>query len=196
MKRVGLFGGSFDPIHFGHINIAISAKENHNLDEIWFCPSYNTPAKNSSHADPKERYKMLHIALNNLSWAKILDFEINRPGYSYTIDTIKALQQDKNNIELQLIIGDDTVEDLHLWKDIDTIIKLCPLIIGKRNCIPPICKGNEKLIQAVTNGSIFPNPIMQIESSTIKKRIRAKLYCAHLVPEKVLDYIYQNQLYS
>ncbi len=196
MKKVGLFGGSFDPIHFGHINVAISAKENHNLDEVWFCPSYNTPAKIKSEVNPQERYKMLNIALKNLSWAKIIDFEINRPGYSYTIDTVKALQKDSSDIKLHLIIGDDTIENLHQWKDIETIIKLCPLIIGRRSCKTPNCKGDEKLIQAVSEGLTFSNPIMQVESSTVKKRIKLKLYCGHLVPEKVLDYIYHNQLYS
>lgn len=196
MRKIGLFGGSFDPIHFGHINLAVTIKEYHELDEVWFCPSYQSPAKDHKPIPSRFRLEMLKIALKNLSWAKIIDYEINNANVSYTINTLQYLKSIHQDIQLNLIIGDDAIPNLHLWKEIDKIIAMCPLLIGRRNCHLPVCNGSDLLKSAVLKGLGPSKSLMQIESSSIRNRIINHQYCDHLLPEKVLDYIYQNQLYS
>jgi nicotinate-nucleotide adenylyltransferase len=196
LKKIGLFGGSFDPIHFGHINLAVCIKEFHELDEVWFCPSYQSPAKENLPTSSEKRIEMLNIALKNIPWARIINYEVQRPTLSYTIDTIESLLSEHKDVKLYLIIGDDAIENLHLWKNIDKIISLCPLLIGRRSCHLPVCKGSDALKSAVLKGLSPSKSLMQIESTKLRNRISLKQYCYHLAPEKVLDYIYQNQLYS
>lgn len=186
--KIGIFGGTFDPIHFGHINLAMEMLESHQLDEIWFCPALINPHKiHKQTVSVEHRIKMLQLALQDVPKCKVECIEAGREGPSYTIDTIRALiaREAKNALTYQyhLILGDEAYSGFSQWKESDEIIKLVPILIGRR----------------LLNQDLHIGPttrLMEISSTDIRRRIAEGLYCGHLVPAKVLDYIYANKLYS
>ncbi len=168
MKKVGFFGGSFDPIHFGHISLAVYLLEKYNLDQILFCPAAVSPFKTDAppYSSGKHRVEMLKLALD-VPQFKISTLELDRGGTSFTIDTIRALSKE---YELNLLLSDEAADGLVHWKDTEALQKMAPPLIGPRS--------------------------REISSTEIRKRLLKKLYCGHLVPGKALDYIQANQLYS
>lgn len=169
MKKVGFLGGSFDPIHFGHISLAIQALEENQLDEILFCPAFCSPFKRDKPpmASSEHRLAMLKLALE-IPQFKITTLELEREGPSYTIDTIRALQ--KNNMKMRLILSDETASQLSQWRETEALIRLAPPLIGHRE------RG--------------------ISSTEIRERLKKGLYCGHLMPAKALSYIQKQELYQ
>lgn len=167
-KTIGFFGGSFDPIHFGHISLAVELLEAHRLDEILFCPAFCSPFKTATPpiASPQHRLAILKLALDHPQF-KITTLELDRAGCSYTIDTIKALQT--GGIQFRLILSDEAAAHLDQWKETEELIRLAPPLIGPRK--------------------------IDISSTEIRARLKKKLYCGHLVPAKALEYIQRHQLY-
>jgi len=166
-KSVGFFGGSFDPIHFGHITLAVQLMESHKLDEILFCPAFCSPFKKSTPpvASGKHRLAMLKLALD-IPQFKITTIELDQAGPSYTIDTIRALQIEG----VRLILSEEAAAHLSKWKDTEQLLRLAPPLIGPRE--------------------------VPISSTDIRARLKKKLYCGHLVPAKVLEYIHKHRLYQ
>lgn len=172
----GFLGGSFDPIHLGHLNLAISLKEAAGLDHVIICPAWVSPFKEGKKmASPEHRLNMCRLAIEGLKGFEVLDYEIKKGGPSYTIDTIKYL-----NRPLRLLLGDDQLEAFSRWKEADLLKQLAPPLVGSR-----LKKEGEN-----------PIPIMEISSTLIRERLKSGLPCVHLVPYKVLDYIFKNDLYS
>lgn len=169
MKTVGFFGGSFDPIHFGHIALAIELMEAHKLDEVLFCPAFCSPFKQDRppKASAEERLHILKLALE-IPQFKISTLELDRKGPSYTIDTLRELKQE--NVHLRLLLSDEAASGFKKWKEPEEIAKIAPLCIGKRK--------------------------IEISSTEIRERLKNNLYCGHLVPAKALDYIVRNRVYS
>jgi nicotinate-nucleotide adenylyltransferase len=196
MARIGLLGGSFDPIHFGHIHLALSLFEKLGLDEVWFIPSLLNPLKsNGPPIDFKHRFDMVRLALKGLSKFKVLDIEEKRPPPSFTIDTVRQLKILHPDDQFFLILGDDNINGLKNWKEITQLFELAPPIFGTR--LRPIDVEKHldpSLIPLIRNG-IVSIPALEISSSEIRERLKNKLYCDHLIPAGVLDYIKQNGLY-
>jgi nicotinate-nucleotide adenylyltransferase len=167
-KIVGFFGGSFDPIHFGHITLAIELMEEHALDEVLFCPAYCSPFKTDKPpvAGPKDRLAMLKLALE-IPPFKITSWELDREGPSYTIDTIRALQTE--GVQYRLLLSNEAAKDLKQWKEVEALVRLAPPLIGERKT--------------------------PISSTQIRERLQKNLYCGHLIPAKVLEYIRKHDLY-
>jgi nicotinate-nucleotide adenylyltransferase len=198
---IGLFGGTFDPLHFGHLNLAIEIMEERQLDEVWFIPAQISPHKlHQQPVSPEHRLAMLQLAIADIPQFRIVDFELQRPGTSYTVDTISALlsqEKSSSHREFGLILGDDAVLNFFRRRDPDRIVEMVKLFIGCRS--PSIIdldaiKGDPAIIEAIRHG-ITNTKIMDICSTDIRQRISSGLYCGHLVPAKVLDYIYENRLY-
>lgn len=191
MKEVGFFGGSFDPIHFGHINLAIEIKEKIKLDKILFCPTSISPfkVKNPPHVSAKDRYEMLKIALKGIKDFEILDLEIAKDEVAYTVDTLNFL---KNKHKLRLILTEEALEKFHLWKDYKQILKIAPPIIGTR-----VKNMNEfKKENLFLDSKYFiQTNIFEISSTNVRERLKKRMYVDHLVPKEVLDYIYERGLY-
>jgi nicotinate-nucleotide adenylyltransferase len=196
LRKVGFYGGSFDPIHFGHIHLALSVKEQYQLDEIWFCPNYLSPFKTSTDVSSFHRLNMLKLALEELAFFKLIDLEIKTEKTCYTYNTLNLLKEQNPFISFYLIIADDQLPQLYKWKNIDQLIKQTPLIIGRRCSQMPSFEATEELHDIILNGYMPMQNLIQISSTFIKKRIKQKLYINHLLPKKVVDYIYQHQLYS
>ena len=201
-KSIGFFGGTFDPIHCGHLNLAIEILEARQLDEVWFCPAYISPHKlEISPTSVEHRLKMLSLAIEGEPRFKILDTEIKRLSPSFTIDTIQELlatQLGKSDPHrFSLILGEDAFPGFFHWRQPEEIVRLVPLLIGSRSGFFPTeeLKGDPRIIESIENG-ITPTRVMEISSTDIRDRISRRLYCRHLMPAKVLDYIYAHDLYS
>lgn len=199
-KRIGLFGGTFNPIHFGHINLALELKERRELDEVWFIPARLSPLRPQEEApSPDHRLKMVQLALEDLSGFKVCSLELDRPPPSYTIDTVKEIISLYPQETFYLLLGEDTLLRFREWKDPLEIIQHLPLLIASRHhsnllkSLFTLGLSNE-MISAIREGMV-PTRQLEISATEIRERIKKKLYCNHLLHGKVLDYIYANQLY-
>ena len=175
MKKFGFYGGSFDPIHFGHLYLAIQLAEHHGLDHVFVCPSFCSPFKEEPVASASHRFEMVRLAVEGIPHFSATPVEIERGGVSYTIDTIRSLPK----AQYHLLLSDESAAHLDQWKESDELIRLAPPLIGSR-----LKKGFTKTQK------------MEISSTEIRDRLEKNLYCGHLVPSKALDYILQHRLYS
>jgi nicotinate-nucleotide adenylyltransferase len=193
--RVGLYGGTFDPVHHGHVNLALEMKEKLPLDEVWFVPAQISPHKMENKPTSTEhRMRMLQLALADIPGLQISNVELERPAPSYTIDTILQLQKEYPEHTFFLIVGDDSIAHFDKWRQSEEIIKRVPLLVGKRSYnIENI--SNNLILEAVKRG-LVDTTVMEISGTEIRNRLKKNLYCGHLLPPKVLDYIYSNELYS
>ncbi|MEK6232230.1 MAG: nicotinate (nicotinamide) nucleotide adenylyltransferase [Luteolibacter sp.] len=134
MKRIGIFGGSFDPVHDGHIHLADLARKVASLDEIWFLPCRISPHKTDNPPTPGvERVKWLELALANLPWGRIEKFELDAEGPSFSCRTIQALAAEYPGTEWFWIMGGDQWTALPTWKDPEIIAELASFIVLARN---------------------------------------------------------------
>ncbi|MBS0606008.1 MAG: nicotinate-nucleotide adenylyltransferase [Parachlamydiales bacterium] len=201
-QRVGLFGGSFDPIHFGHINLALAIMEAHRLDRVVFCPAAVSPFKDATppKAGKDHRKQMLQLAIQPIPAFAVLESELNREGLSYTIDTIKDVLNDahahKKQVDLFLMLGEDALRHFHRWKDVEDIVLLAPPLTGSR-----VAEGHHSFemlspfIEDAVREGMTKIPVMEISSTVIRQRLAKGLYCGHYVPSSVLEYIHRHQLY-
>ena len=189
MKKIGLFGGTFDPIHIGHLITARAVKEIRDLDEIIFIPANTSPLKlDVESASPTHRLEMTKLAVNKYNDFSVSDFEIKNNGISYTINTIKHFKKLYNNIEL--IIGYDNYLVFDKWYKWEEIIELVNVVVLRRFYEKPI----EPKIKS--DKFIFvESPTIQINSTMIRERITKNLPVDLLVTPEVLNYIKKNNLY-
>lgn len=193
-KTIGFFGGTFDPIHFGHINLAIQLLEIHHLDEVLFCPAYCSPFKTMSmpFASPQHRLEMVRLALVGIPHFRISSYEIDRNDPSFTIDTLRKIKgEERGEVHFRLLLSEEAASHLDQWKDYQDLIRLAPPLIGTR--FPPRLKG--RLAESLQSG-FTQTKIFEVSSTEIRTRLKMGLYSGHLVPENVLGYIKANGLYN
>lgn len=191
MKKVCIIGGSFNPIHIGHLILANTVLEELNLDEMIFVPCYIQPLKgDKDFASSTHRLEMVKLAIQSNPEFTLSDIEINRKGKSYTVDTLKFFKKKYEN--LYFVIGADNIRDFHKWKEPDTILKIANLIVTNRGGIhtqiPEKIRG-KKIISCTI-------PQIEISSTMIREKIRNGQSIKYLVPEAVENYIIQNNLYK
>lgn len=186
-KQIGLFGGTFNPIHQGHLVVAQTVCDTLGIERIDFLPSFLPPHVDPKKTiDPKHRVKMLELAISGNEKFAIEKEEIFRKGKSYTIDTINALQKKHPENDYFFIIGGDMVEYLPKWKDIDQLIKKVSFVGVNR----PNYQGD----------SLYPIlfvdvPQLNISSTMIRQRVKIGCPPRYLLPDNVLDYIEEMGLY-
>ena len=218
--RLGLLGGSFNPLHNGHLAIARQTREALGLDQILFVPTSHPPHKpNGSLAPAQDRYEMVRLAIASDPSLAISDVEIRRPGKSYSIDTIRLLQQEYGtHTQLFFLIGLDAFLDFPSWRDPLTLLELCSFVVLSRPglsfrslstvaLLPPIPYPSLADLDA---GQIFrieaqigtqrliclKLPPCPISASDVRSRIRQGLPLANLLPPLVESYILQHHLYQ
>jgi nicotinate-nucleotide adenylyltransferase len=202
-KKVGLFGGSFDPIHLGHLKMVQRLADSVGLDEVWFCPARISPHKlHDTPAAIEHRLKMVALAIEDDPRFSLLDIEAKREGPSYTIDTVKEMISKESDTsspkQIYLILSDETLPDFFRWKDAEQIVRLVPLLIGTRDRPsphPPEFEGKSQPIREAIKKGWHPTEPFNISSTEIRKRLHHGEDCKKFLPKKVLDYIYQNKLY-
>ncbi len=193
-KTIGFFGGTFDPIHFGHIHLAIQLFEIHKLDEVLFCPAYCSPLKTAAppHASPQHRFAMSALAIEGIPHFRMTSYEIERADPSSTIDTLHALHgESRGAVKFRLLLSEEAAAHFDQWKDFQELIRLAPPLIGVRSS--PQLHGN--LADALSPG-FTATEIFEVSSTSIRARLKKGLYCGHLVPNKALEYIEHNGLYT
>lgn len=196
-RRVALLGGSFDPIHIGHIHLALVMKEKHQLDEVIFSPAFCSPHKvnKAPIASPTHRLSMVKLAVEGIENLSFTDFEISKEKISYTLELIKHFSIEGN--ALFFILTDDVAEQFTTWKGIEDILKLANPLTGIRSMYKKSFKrcALEPFLETFQKG-FTPISTFEVSSSDIRNRLRKNLYCGHLLSAKVLDYISNHQLYS
>ncbi len=191
MSKVGIFGGTFDPIHHGHLITAQSVKEIRALDKIIFIPSFISPHKaDVNSASPEHRMNMLKLAVKGIDFFEVSDYEIKKEGISYTIDTLKEFK--KKYDELEFIIGYDNIFKFNTWKNPDEIMKTTKILVLKRkSSLPP--PHEDKYVKSAlfveTRG-------IEISATDIREKVTQGMPIHYLVPEKVKEYIYSFNLYK
>lgn len=192
--RIGLFGGSFDPPHFGHLLVAQAIQESLSLDKLIFIPAFKAPHKTEKkQSDSKHRSRMIELAIEDNPNFNVDSYEMDKEGVSYTVDTVKEFRKrypEKEN-ELFFIIGSDSLQEFHTWKDHFVILKHCHLVVAGR---PYYSIGNvDPLI--MSNVILTDIPQVEISSKRIRKRIRLGLPVNYMLSDSVLNYILENDLY-
>lgn len=203
--KIGIFGGSFDPIHNAHLILAECAREQLGLDQIRFVPAKISPLKKDKlPIDDKHRVEMVRLAINGNAQFAIDTRELDRGGVSYTIDTLTAMKSELPDAEFWLLIGADSLADFKKWKSPSQLLELCRLAVMVR----PDNKGviqdldwseTQALLPSSLKdrgvGCAIPAPILQISSTELRLRCREKRSIRYQVPASVEAYIRQNGLY-
>lgn len=197
-KKIGLFGGTFDPIHEGHLNLACEMQKKHNLDEIWFIPAHVNPHKNNhvESATIEDRLAMVKLATKDHPGFIVKDFEALRAPPSYTVDTIRHFLKEEPSNDYYLIMGQDTLSGFTQWREPEEIVKLVPLLIGSRQTKEIVdLRGNSLIGEAVRKG-LTQTRLMNISATEIRQLLSQGKGCSSLVPKSVLDYIHNHNLYT
>lgn len=199
IMKIGLLGGTFNPIHMGHLIISEYIREVFPLDKVIFIPTGDPPHKNESTLIPAlDRYEMTKLAIKTNPYFDVSDIELKRVGKSYTSDTIDAFKAELPQDELYFIIGGDILDELISWKDIRDVFKKIGFIMIGRNRL----KDNEimKKINDYNkeyNSTIYyiEGPQIEISSTLIRELIKEKKSIRYLVPKEIEDYILYHDLY-
>ncbi len=206
MALVGIMGGTFNPIHLGHVNLAKAAYEQFGLDKVIFIPTGHPPHKKSSViVSDEHRMKMVELAIEDYPYFEASDMEIKREGNTYTYDTLKELKSKNTQDEIYFIIGADSLFNLEKWFKPSEILKMCVMVAADRDDIPEeefqakIDYFNEKYSADIRPLKV---PMMDISSTEIRNAMRDNNLSdkdnvnLELIDSKVLSYIKENKLYA
>jgi nicotinate-nucleotide adenylyltransferase len=184
--RLGLLGGSFDPIHHGHLIVARSLRESLGLDRVILMPAGAQPLKEGRHAGPAEaRARMVELAVAGEAGLVADRLEVERPGPSYTVDTLRALRERDPDASLTLLVGSDAAADLPRWRESELLPGLARIVLFARPGVPVPTLGFRAL----------PVPPVDISATDIRARVRTGRSIRYLVPEAVAAYIAEHGLY-
>lgn len=194
--RIGILGGSFNPVHLGHLHIAHELKRCCKLDEVWFIPAYQNPHKQDhTNAPVLHRLEMLRLAIESEPEFKVIDIECSKKILSYTVDTLKELKARHPYADFFLLLGSDAIRRFHEWKTPYEILDLCTLVVASRDEVSvPLNYGDSKLEEAVKQ-AIITTPLLNVSSTEIRKLISEGKEYRHLLPGSVADYIAAHALY-
>ena len=216
MKKVGIMGGTFNPVHMSHLLIASGAFEAFKLDKILFMPSKLPPHKpNTELASEEDRCAMIKLAIKDYPYFEFSDFELNREGYTYTSETLKRLTEMNPDTRYYFIVGGDSLKYFDTWHNPEEILDRCALI-----CAPRVCESNDgnaenynyreiaeklrnKFTKKLENGKNFvpeiymlPSVMVSISSSLIRNYFKCGREVSGMVPVAVSNYISEKKLYK
>ena len=219
-RRIGLLGGTFDPVHNGHLGLAEEVLETFHLDRIVFVPACLAPHNSGGHVTPAQhRLAMLRLATESNPAFAVSEIELKRGGVSYTIETLKDLQSEHPEWDIHLIMGADTFNELVTWKEVCSVITICNLLIGSRpgtilnypektlqglfpDASPPYLPGKKEAQTTVfqhretgTRLTFFEIRPRDISSSQIREKIAAGAEVKNWLPAEVENYIIDHRLY-
>ena len=194
---IALYGGSFDPIHIGHLITAETALETYNLERVIFIPSYITPLKDRKlEASDKNRFEMTKLTNKDNMKFEVSDIEISNEGVSYSYNTVKYFSELYKNEKIYFIIGTDRAKDLKKWYNIDELLKLVTFVFVARD---------EEDLYKIVDGDVFyksisyeimKSPIIEISSSLIRDKIKNKNSIKYMITDECRSYIEELGLYG
>lgn len=199
MEKYGIFGGTFNPIHFGHLMICEYLKEELGLDKVIFIPTGNPPHK-SLDVSAIDRYNMVKLAISSNPDFEISDIETNRVKLSYTVDTIIELKKIYKNQKLFFLIGLDTLFQLKTWRKIEELSREIEFVVALRPKYIDIDEINRELKFLRENYGtiveIIHTPLYEISSTELRTRIRDEKSVRYLIPNNVVNYIKESGFYK
>lgn len=201
--KIGIMGGTFNPIHLGHLIIAQILSEKNRIDKVLFIPCALPPHKTDKELiDKKHRLAMVELAIKSNPRFEASDIETKKEVKSYSIDTLKELKKIYKDGEFYFFIGEDGLADMHTWKNIKELVTLCQFVIAKRFYQPRInyLEAQKKFFDEKTianfKENIIETNLIDISSSEIRKKISKNKSIKYLVLEAVEQYIRENKLYT
>ncbi len=216
--KIGIFGGTFNPIHYGHLRAAEEVRERFELTKIIFIPSKNPPLKTQDLLDSVHRYKMTELALSENSFFEISDIEFKRQGKSYSVQTLEELRSIFHGTTLYFILGIDAFLEIPTWWQAERLISLVdfivisrpsfrfadllssPYISASKNDLEKLDKAELELYITTLKGNrsiiAFRIPLIDISATEIRRRVREGKSIKYLLPESVESYIISNRLYK
>jgi len=193
--RVGLFGGTFDPIHLGHLVLAEQCREQLQLDAVWFIPTGEPPHKPPGGRTPgRIRYEMVQLAIAGHERFRVLDLEIQRTGPSFTVETLTELHQQQPDARFWWLMGADMLRDFPTWREPDRIVTLARIAAVNRGGmpLPEAIPTRERFGHAIDDVTI---PAITLAASDLRQRVAQGQSIRYLVPRAVEVYIEQHGLY-
>ena len=198
MPEIGLMGGSFNPIHCGHVALARAALESGRVERVLFLPTGNPPHKKEGLADKFDRLRMVELAVEHEAGMAVCREEIDRDGVIYTVDTLAALKRKMPDCTLTYLIGADTLRALGTWRRVETVIERCKFLVMMREG-----ETREEVIrlaglwtQRGAQIDFLDARKMDISSTQIREQIQKGLPFERFVPQAVADYIHKHGLYG
>ncbi len=187
--RIGILGGTFDPVHEGHLYLAKKVLKKFSLNKIIFIPTYSPPhKKNVKITKATHRFNMLKLAIGNNKNFELSDIEIKRKGRSYSVETMRKLREKYgNSVDLFFITGSDSLKELSRWKNLKEFLKLCKFVVVKRPKCP--IKGD------LSNFIVLNIDAKDISATDIRNRIKKGCSINKIIPKKVIPYIKRYRLY-
>ena len=200
--RIGIFGGSFDPVHLGHLLIAMHAWEQLRLDELRMVPAAQSPLKPIGvHAGTEQRLEMLRLAISGTDPLRIDDSELRRGGVSYTVETLAAIRLAQPAAELLLIMGADSLASITRWHQPERILQLATLAVVRRGGMPAIdysvleSLANRQQIEHCRDAELSM-PMIELSSSELRQRVAEGRTIRFRTPRAVEAYIAAHGLYQ
>jgi len=192
-EKLGVLGGTFDPIHMGHLVLAEQVREKLQLDQVIFIPCASPPHKTEQElSSAKDRFEMTKLALEGNPYFSVSDIELKRKGLSYTVETLRELKGSYKDSEIYFLTGSDVLNEITTWKNPEEIYKLAKIVIGVRpgfDKFEPEDHFVKKSIMVNITG-------MDISSTQIREKVRKGESIKYLVPSKVEGYIKEKNLYK
>ena len=207
LAMISIIGGTFDPIHFGHLRPALEIMEQFSLDECRFIPSANPPHRWQPQASAEHRLKMTALAIQGIKGFTLDDREYKRDGASYTVDTLKSIRNEiGNDVSLCMIIGLDAFQSFTQWRDWQTILTLTHLVVSSRpgyekstedTWVKKYLTEDASRLKQEAAGRIFFAEVTQfdISATQIRKQLLKGHSASYLLPKSVNTYIDRHQLY-
>jgi len=189
------FGGSFDPVHIGHLILARDAKEYFGYQKVVFIPAYLSPFKARHSAPPQDRVEMLKLATRGIPYFEVETYEVDKGGKSYTIDTVLYLREKYRLPKVDWLMGDDTFLSLHRWHRAGELLQYLQPVVLLRNSSPQEVRRYARETLGLENLKLYTARRLEISSTEIRERIRRELDISFLVPHPVEVYIKEKGLY-
>ncbi|MBM7417715.1 MULTISPECIES: nicotinate (nicotinamide) nucleotide adenylyltransferase [Chryseobacterium] len=194
MKKIGLFFGSFNPIHIGHLILANYILENSDMNELWFVVSPQNPFKEKkSLLNDHNRLDMVELAIKNYPDMRASNVEFSLPTPSYTIDTLTYLKEKHPDYSFSLIMGEDNLGSLHKWKNSDLLIKNHHIIV-----YPRVFEGDKKNSENINNEniSLIKAPVIELSATEIRNMIKQGKNVRPMLPPEVFEYLDGSSFYK
>lgn len=194
MKKIGLFFGSFNPIHIGHLILANYILENSDMNELWFVVSPQNPFKEKkSLLNDHNRLEMVELAIKNYPEMRASNIEFSLPTPSYTIDTLTYLKEKHPDYSFSLIMGEDNLESLHKWKNSDLLVKNHHIIV-----YPRVFSDDKKESEYLKhdNISLIKAPVIELSATEIRNMIKQGKNVRPMIPPEVFEYLDGSSFYK
>jgi nicotinate-nucleotide adenylyltransferase len=195
--RLGILGGSFDPVHNGHLALARACQEQAALDEVWFTPAAIQPLKQAGpHASDQQRVEMLRLAIDGEPTWRVCTLEIDRGGVSYTVDTLRQIHEELPDAAIFFAMGADVLADVPHWKEPAEIFRLAtPLVVARAGQPSPELSVLQQYCSPTSMPRVIDLPPLDVSSREIRRRFATGEIVEGLVPAQVANLIREHKLY-